>query len=126
MDTLEKHRITLIESRPKFIKEEESIDDTDELLEMDISKTDLDRAIKSMKNGKSSGPVWVELIKYDGDRLKERIQNLIGRVVGCYKTPKEQKISHIFSICKKGDRRAPKDYREESVNGILRRLFSRI
>ena len=32
-----------------------------------------------MKNGKSSGPggISVELIKYGGDRLKERIRNLI-------------------------------------------------
>ena len=63
----------MTEGRPEFIKEEESIKNTDELLEMDISKIDI--AIESMKNGKSSGPV--ELIKYGRDRLKERIRKLI-------------------------------------------------
>ena len=37
MEILEKHyRTILTESRPVFIKEEESIEDTDKLLEMDI------------------------------------------------------------------------------------------
>ena len=35
-----------------------------------------------VRNGKSSGPggISVELIKYGGDRLKEKIRNLIDRV----------------------------------------------
>ena len=55
--------------------EEESIENTDELLEMDISKIDIDITIESMKNGKSLGPggVSVELIKYVGHRLKEKL-----------------------------------------------------
>ena len=78
METLEKHYRTLLaESRSEFIKEEESIENTEELLEMDISKIDI--ALKSMKNGKTSGPGGIseELIKYGGDRLRERIRNLI-------------------------------------------------
>ena len=129
METLETHYRTLLtEGRPEFIKEEESIKNTDELLEMDISKIDIDIAIESMKNGKSSGPggISVELIKYGGDRLKERIRKLIDRVIKCCKIPKEWKISHISSIYKKGDRRDPKNYRGISVNGTLSRLFSKV
>jgi hypothetical protein len=76
METLEKHYRTLLtEGRSEFIMEEESIENTDELLEMDISKIDIDITIESMKNGKSLGPggVSVELIKYVGHRLKEKL-----------------------------------------------------
>ena len=119
METLETHYRTLFtEGRPEFIKEEDSIKNTDELLEMDISKIDIDIAIESMKHGKSS----VELIKYGGDRLKERIRNLIDRVIKCCKIPKEWKIS----IYKNGDGRKPKNYRGISVNGTLSRLFSKV
>ena len=42
METLETHYRTLLtEGRPEFIKVEESIKNTDELLEMDISKMDI-------------------------------------------------------------------------------------
>ena len=51
METLETHYRTLLtERRPEFIKEEESIKNTDELLEMDISKIDIDIAIESINN----------------------------------------------------------------------------
>ena len=76
MQTLGKYYRTLLtETRPEYyIKEKESIDDQDELLEIDTSKIDLDTriAMKSMKNGKSSGPggISVQLIKYGGDRLR--------------------------------------------------------
>jgi hypothetical protein len=81
-----------------------------------------------MKNGKSSGPggISVELIKYGGDRFRERIQNLIDRVKQRCKIPKKWKISHISSIYKKGDRRDHRNYRGISVNGTLSRLFSKI
>ena len=97
---------------------------TDELLEMDISIIDI--AIESMKNGKSLGPggISIELINYGGVRLKERIRNLIDRVVKFYKIPKEWKISHISSICKKGERRDAQNDRGINVNGTLSRLFS--
>ena len=67
MKTLEKrYRILLTESRPEYqhIMGEELIDDIFELLEMDISKIDIDIATESMKNGKSSGSdgISVELI----------------------------------------------------------------
>jgi hypothetical protein len=53
METLKQHyRALLTKSSPEFIKEEESIADTDELLEMDIWKTVLYTLIESMKNGK--------------------------------------------------------------------------
>ena len=50
METIEKHYKTqLTEGRPEFIREKESIENSYELLEIDIS-------IVSMKNGKSSRP----------------------------------------------------------------------
>ena len=66
-----------------------------------------------MKNSTSSEPsrISVELINYGEDRLKERIRNLIDRVVRCCKISKKWKISQIFSIYKKGDRIGPKNYR---------------
>ena len=98
----------------QFIKEEESIKNTDELLEMDISKIDIDIAIESMKNCKSSGlgGISVELVTYGGGRLKERIRNLIDRVVQCCKIPRKWKIYHISSIYKKWYKKDPKSYRE--------------
>ena len=75
-----------------------------------------------MKNGKPSG----ELVIGGGDRLKERIRNLIDRVINCCKIPKEWKISHIPSIYKKGDRKDSETYRGISVNGTLSRLFSKV
>ena len=86
MEKLEKHyRKLFTEGRPEFIE------NTDELLEKDISKIDLDIAIESMNNDKSSGSVSisVELIKYGGGRPKERIRNLIDRVIKCCKLPNE-------------------------------------
>ena len=126
METLQKHYRTLLtQDRPEIIKEEESIENTDKLLEMDISKIDIDIAIESMKNGKSSWPggISVELIKYGGDKLKERMRHSIDM---SGKIPKEWKISHISSIYKKGNRRDPKNYRGISINFTLRRLVSKI
>ena len=119
---------TIDRGRPEFIKEEGSIENTDELLEMDISKIDIDIAIESMKNGISSGPGGksVELIKYGGTRLKEIIRHLIDRVIKYCKIPKEWKLSHISSIYKKGDRRDLKNYRGISVNATLSKLFCKI
>ena len=51
----------MTEGRPEFIKEEELIENTDELLEMDILKIDIDIAIESMTNGKSSGPGGISI-----------------------------------------------------------------
>ena len=79
METLEKYNRKLLrESRPEFIKKEESIDDTDGLLRNGYLKN-IDITIESMKNGKWSGPggISVELIKYGGDRFRERIQFLL-------------------------------------------------
>ena len=60
-----------------------------------------------MKSDKSSIPSeifrLVELIRYGGDRLRERTRNLIESVIRCCKIPKEWNISHIYSIYKKGD-----------------------
>jgi hypothetical protein len=52
---------------------------------MEISKIDLDSAIESIKNGKSSvsGGMLVKIIKFGGYRLRERIWNLIDRVLCC-------------------------------------------
>ena len=62
-----------------------------------------------MKTGKSLGPcgISVELIKYSGDRLRERILNSTDRVVRSCKIPNGWKTSHISLIYNKGDRRDP-------------------
>ena len=60
-----------------------------------------------MKNGTSSGGVSVELIKYGRDRLKERIRNLIDRVVKCCKNTKGMEdISHFFNIQERRQKRS--------------------
>ena len=49
--TVGKHYTTLLtEGGPEFIKEEESTENINELLEMDISKIDMVIAIESLKN----------------------------------------------------------------------------
>jgi hypothetical protein len=52
-----------------------------------------------MKNVKTLGPggLSLKLIKYCRYNLRERINNLIDRVIRC-KISKEKKISHISSI----------------------------
>ena len=66
-------------------------------------------AILSMNNGKISGVDEISIqIKYDGDRLRERVSHLIDRVLRCWRILNEQKISQISSINKKETDDIPK------------------
>ena len=85
METFEKHYRTLVtKSKPEYIREEESVGDTNEYFKNRFRYSKI-----ICENSKSWGPggIRVELFKYGGDRLRGRAGNVIGRVVRCSKTP---------------------------------------
>lgn len=115
----------LVENRDEYRLESET--ETEHAV-LDITKEEVLKALKTMKNGKAAGPggVVVELLKNGGDILINRITSLFNICVRNRKTPQIFKESQIISIYKKGSRKEPKNYRGLSINSTLSRLYGKI
>lgn len=95
----------------------------------EITKTEIEKSIKKMKNGKSPGPggLPIELLKHAPDSLIDILQVIFNKcLIGGEEPPKEWKLAHLTSIHKKGSKKECKNYRGISVIATVGRLYGRI
>jgi hypothetical protein len=93
----------LTEDRTEFTETEEwKMENTN----LTVSDTDVDRAMKKMKNGKSPGPgnINLELIKYGGRKALTLVTKLINKILQGDNIPQEMKTGYLIQIHKKGDK----------------------
>jgi uncharacterized protein YqeY len=93
-------------------------DEVDELTTVDVKK-----AIRNLKNNKVAGTdgIHLELIKYGGDKLLNRMYELVRHIWEEERIPEEWKETIIVPIHKRGDRDRCEDYR-----GISYKILSNI
>ena len=93
-----------------------------------IKKDELQECLSQMKNRKSAGPgdIPVELVKYGGEEMLQRLVDLLNLCLTQQKTPKEWKVGIISSLFKKGNRKDPNCYRGICVTSSLSRLWGRL
>ena len=93
-----------------------------------ISDTELEKAIKGLKNGKSCGPDMIsnEMLKYGGQGLKEAVRHLFNLILDAGEYPKQWRKSIITPIFKCGSRMDPTNYRGVAVSDSMGKLFSKL
>ncbi len=93
-----------------------------------ISPKELEKAIKKLKNGKSTGPDSIrnEMIKKGGDNLHRTLNTLFNRILMSGIYPAAWQKSTITPIYKSLDPNNPTNYRGVAVSDTLSKLFTYI
>ena len=101
---------------------------SDGYLDSEISKEELNSAIKNLKSHKATGcdDVLNEFICNGGDRLKHVFLKLFNAVfnTGCF--PKSWAEGEIVPVFKKADRENPENYRGITLISCIGKLFTSI
>ena len=94
-------------------------------LDYEISVTEISRALKKLKNGKSSGPDGIsnEMIKHGGHKLHEILHWLYNKILEEGHYPKAWRSSIITPIYKSLDPNNPSNYRGVAVANCLSKIF---
>lgn len=102
----------------------EGVDDTT----IKITESEVIGAIKKQKNRKSPGndELTNALIKYGGQKLANELTKLLQKIMDTKSVPLECKDSILVPIFKKGDRKAPQNYRRIHLLSTTLKLTTRI
>ena len=120
------HDQIILKFRDK-LKELDSIKE-DHILNNEISKEEILKAVKTLKNGKAAGTDFIsnEMIKSGIPILVNPLHKLFNLVFQSGTFPEIWNISYISLIYKKGDKSNPNNYRGISVTSNLGKLFNKI
>jgi len=93
-----------------------------------VSKAEIRRAIKSLKNGKALGEVIItaELLKADLEFTADRVKELIDTIWSLEKVPRKWKRGLIMKILKKGNLRECKNWRGVTLLPAVSKILGRI
>ncbi|XP_072389663.1 uncharacterized protein [Diabrotica undecimpunctata] len=91
-----------------------------------IQVTEIRKAIKELKNGRSPGDIPVELITSGSQKFFETVTWCINKFINGSPVPDEWKTAYISSIHKKGDKLKCENCRGISVTSTFSRLYGRI
>ena len=120
----------------KFKKPEETINEErkrravqeNEENEADISQGEVEKAIKSIKNGKACG--WDDIapkyIKYGGPKLTEVLTEIYQNAWKEEKIPEEWKKNVIIPLHKKGSKTDCENYRAICLSPIALKIYTKI
>ena len=97
-------------------------------LDVEISNTEILKAIKQLKNNKSCGPDLLlnEFFKYGADALLPYLYNLFNKCLMRGYFPESWSEGHIVPIFKSGDQSEASNYRGITLLSTLGKLFTRI
>jgi len=97
-------------------------------LDFIITESEVQRTIKHLKNGKSSGYDLIknEMIKYGHNVLIKPITKLFNLVLNSQYFPQEWSKGRIISIHKKGDANNPSNYRGITISSCVGKLFNAV
>lgn len=97
-------------------------------LNVEISLTEIQRAVRSLKNGKSSGPDLLlnEFIKYGSDSLLKYLQCLFNKIFDTGYFPDAWGEGFIVPLHKKGSTENVENYRGITLLSIVSKLFTNI
>lgn len=117
----------LTESKKEFLEDEEALE-TQEHEEIVITQELVQKAIKTLKNNKSSGPGGInpELVKHGPEKLVRIITTLFNKIINEEEPPREWKTANMTSIFKKGNREKCENYRGIAVLPTMARLYGKI
>jgi hypothetical protein len=95
-------------------------------LDFTITESEVRMAIKTLKNGKSSGYDMIknEMIKYGHNVLTKPLAKLFNLVMNSQYYPQEWSKGRIVSIHKKGDTSNPSNYRGLTISSCVGKLFN--
>ena len=93
-----------------------------------VSKAEIRRAIKSLKNGKAPGEdmITAELLKADLEFTTDRVKELIDTIWSLEKVPLKWKRGLIIKIPKKGNLRECKNWRGVTLVPVVSKILGRI
>lgn len=88
---------------------------------------DVQRTVKGLKNGKSSGPdgIYAEMLKLGCDKVILHVTQLFNQILRFQKIPSTWKEALICPVFKKGDPKEIENYRPIALTCLLRRLFEK-
>jgi hypothetical protein len=93
-----------------------------------ITKEEIRKAIKSMKNSKSPGidEITIEVIKAGGEPMTDMLEKIFIKVWNEEKSPKDWSRMLVNPIYKKGDKLDPANYRAISLISIPGKIFLKV
>ena len=93
-----------------------------------VSKAEIRRAIKSLKNGKAPGEdmITAEVLKADLEFTTDRVKELIDTIWSLEKVPRKWKRGLIIKIPKKANLRECKNWRGVTLLPVVSKILGRI
>ena len=100
----------------------------DEVEVEELTIEDVKKAIRNLKNYKAAGTdgMHSELIKYRGDKLLNRMYELVRQIWEEERIPERWRETIIFLIHKRGDRNRCENYRGIAVGNAAYKIFLNI
>jgi len=97
-------------------------------VEVELTIDDVKKTMRNLKNYKLAGTdgIHPELIKYGGNKLLNRIYELVRQIWEEERTPEEWKETIIVPIYKKGDRDMCENYREIALGNAVYKILVNI
>ena len=94
----------------------------------EISTYEIEKAIKSLKNGKAHGQDLIsnEMIKNSIKFILQPLHQIFNYILNTREYPEEWSKGHVVPIYKSGDKSNPKNYRGISISSCLGKLFATI
>ena len=94
----------------------------------ELTIEDVKEAIRNLKNNKAAGTngIHLELIKYEGNKLLNRMYELVRQIWEEERLPEEWKETIIVPIHKRGDRERCENYRGIALGNAAYKILSNI
>ena len=105
-----------------------TIDSTEKIDVPDVLPTEVQQALRSLKNGKAAGPDGItgELLKSCGDETCKTLADLFTRCLKQRSIPTSWKNAKVIILYKKGDQEDLQNYRPISLLSIIYKLLTKI
>jgi len=93
-----------------------------------LSKEDIEKELRSLKNRKSHGPdgIFNKMLKYVGTELTLRLTQLFQQILKLCTIPKAWKQSTIIPLFKKGSKTNPDNYRGIALLNTILKIFTKV